>query len=631
MYTKIISSTEDITETIVKFYNNVSSRCDGYGITTGTTLMNESKIIKNIILNLKSKGIRLRHITEVTTDNIEYCKEIMSNIELRHLEGVKGGMAVSDTEYITTSTIKDGESGTQLFYSNGRQIVEQQQHIFDILWDKSTPAEQKILQIEQGLKPEVVDIVNDPLKSRNICIDNLKSSKEEILLLLPSFKSFDTQKIFGLLKIDNYLPKTRNTKIKILLNHENQFYESSSKILSDKHLNNTSIRYLLTGTESNNQSHTVVIIIDKKILLILELKDDYQDSFEKYIKFLVYSNNKSIVLSNAIIFDALWDHAELVKQFKHITEKLQLQEFELEKQIVDKTQDLRIAYNDLKKSNIEISKKEEKLQKINEELIKAEKSKSEFISMISHELKTPLVPIKGYTEMLLNPKLLGELNEKQLKAIQSIYRNVKKQESLVDDILDSTKLDLGQLNLLKKDVIIPDLFANVIKDIKFMAEKKHVDIVVGINTNLDDNVYCDEKRIEQVLSNLIKNSIDFVPQEGGEILLNVEKQGIKSIDINDKNNKQTCSNDVSHFMVFTVKDNGKGIPKDKIDNLFKRFYQIDSSHSRKHGGSGLGLAICKGIVEAHGGRIWIDNNHSKGVTIKFTIPNYTNSGINNKT
>ena len=631
MYTKIISSTEDITETIVKFYNNVSSRCDGYGITTGTTLMNESKIIKNIILNLKSKGIRLRHITEVTTDNIEYCKEIMSNIELRHLEGVKGGMAVSDTEYITTSTIKDGESGTQLFYSNGRQIVEQQQHIFDILWDKSTPAEQKILQIEQGLKPEVVDIVNDPLKSRNICIDNLKSSKEEILLLLPSFKSFDTQKIFGLLKIDNYLPKTRNTKIKILLNHENQFYESSSKILSDKHLNNTSIRYLLTGTESNNQSHTVVIIIDKKILLILELKDDYQDSFEKYIKFLVYSNNKSIVLSNAIIFDALWDHAELVKQFKHITEKLQLQEFELEKQIVDKTQDLRIAYNDLKKSNIEISKKEEKLQKINEELIKAEKSKSEFISMISHELKTPLVPIKGYTEMLLNPKLLGELNEKQLKAIQSIYRNVKKQESLVDDILDSTKLDLGQLNLLKKDVIIPDLFANVIKDIKFMAEKKHVDIVVGINTNLDDNVYCDEKRIEQVLSNLIKNSIDFVPQEGGEILLNVEKQGIKSIDINDKNNKQTCSNDVSHFMVFTVKDNGKGIPKDKIDNLFKRFYQIDSSHSRKHGGSGLGLAICKGIVEAHGGRIWIDNNHSKGVTIKFTIPNYTNSSINNKT
>ena len=175
MDTKIISSTEDITETIIKFYTNVNSRCDGYGITTGTTLLEESQIIKKIILKLKSKGTILRHITEVTAENIEYCKEMMHIIDLRHLEGVKGGMAVSDTEYITTATIKDGESGTQLFYSNGRQIVEQQQHIFDVLWDKSTPAEQKILQIEQGWKPEVVDIIYDPLKSRKIYIDNLKS------------------------------------------------------------------------------------------------------------------------------------------------------------------------------------------------------------------------------------------------------------------------------------------------------------------------------------------------------------------------------------------------------------------------------------------------------------------------
>ncbi|MEJ7642118.1 MAG: HAMP domain-containing sensor histidine kinase [Candidatus Nitrosocosmicus sp.] len=624
MDTKIISSIQDITETIVKFYTNVSSRCDGYGITTGTTLMNESRIIKNIILHLKSKGIRLRIITEVTPDNIEYCKEIMSNIELRHLEGVKGGMAVSDTEYITTSTIKDGESGTQLFYSNGRQIVEQQQHIFEIIWDKSTPAEQKILQIEQGLKPEVVDIVNDPLKSRNMFIDNLKSSKEEILLLLPSFKSFDNQKKMGLLKIDNYLPKTHNIKIKILVNHENQVYESSSKFLSDKQLNNTSIRYLLTDTESNNQSHTVVIIIDKKTLLILELKGDYQDSFEKSIKFLVYSNNKSIVLSNAIIFDALWDHAELVKQFKHINEKLQLQEFELEKQIVDKTQGLRIIYNDLKKSNIEISNKEENLRKINKELINAEKSKSEFISMLSHELRTPLVPIKGYAEMLLKPQLLGELNEKQLKAIQSIYRNIKKQESLVDDVLDSAKLDLGQLYLSKKEVTISDLFANVMNDSKHMAEEKKVSLSTHINTKTKNKIYCDEKRIEQVLSNLIKNSIDFVAKKEGKIMLTID-------DDNSNINNNSDNSGILSNVVFTVKDNGKGIPKDKMDNLFKRFYQIDSSRTRKHGGSGLGLAICKGIVEAHGGRIWIDDNHSKGVTIKFTIPNYTNSSIKNKT
>ncbi|MBA3286322.1 MAG: HAMP domain-containing histidine kinase [Nitrosopumilus sp.] len=245
--------------------------------------------------------------------------------------------------------------------------------------------------------------------------------------------------------------------------------------------------------------------------------------------------------------------------------------------------------------------------------------KNEFISMISHELRTPLVPIKGYTEMLLNPKLLGQLNEKQLKAIQSIYRNVKKQESLVEDILDSTKLDLGQLNLLKKDVIIPDFFSNVIKDLKFMTEK-HVDIVVDIETNMEKSkVYCDEKRIEQVLSNLIKNSIDFVPSKEGKIVLHVEKKEKQLINAHNKN-KHTYYDDVSHFLVFTVKDNGPGIPKDKIGNLFRRFYQIDTSVTRSHAGTGLGLVICKGIIEAHGGQIWVDKNHNNGCSISFSIP-----------
>ncbi|MDQ6724164.1 MAG: ATP-binding protein, partial [Thermoproteota archaeon] len=83
-------------------------------------------------------------------------------------------------------------------------------------------------------------------------------------------------------------------------------------------------------------------------------------------------------------------------------------------------------------------------------------------------------------------------------------------------------------------------------------------------------------------------------------------------------------------LVFTVRDNGKGIPKDKIDNLFKKFYQVDTNYTRSHGGSGLGLAICKGIIEAHGGRIWIDKSRSQGVNILFTIPNYSTNSIQNK-
>jgi signal transduction histidine kinase len=257
-----------------------------------------------------------------------------------------------------------------------------------------------------------------------------------------------------------------------------------------------------------------------------------------------------------------------------------------------------------------ILKKDQEIEKANRELIEIEYKKDEFISMITHELRTPLIPIKGYAEMLLKPKILGEINENQRKAIQSIYRNIKKEEALVEDILDVYKLELGKINLSKREVIISDLFTNVINDLKLMAEEKQISLVSEINTKSGDKVYCDEERIEQVLSNLIKNSIDFVPKKEGKIILRVDEDN----QVMDINNNEMVSN-----LVFTVEDNGKGIPDDKIDSLFNKFYQMDSSATRKHSGTGLGLVICKGIIEAHGGKIWINKDSKVGTTVKFTL------------
>src|SRR6476620_3720630 len=159
-----------------------------------------------------------------------------------------------------------------------------------------------------------------------------------------------------------------------------------------------------------------------------------------------------------------------------------------------------------------------------------------------------------------------------------------------------------------------------------MIGEKQISIITELNTKTIKTIYCDEKRIEQVFLNLIKNSIDFVPEKGGNIILRVEdkkeEEGEKKISNNsDKNNNGDAKNKITRYMIFTVKDNGRGIPKDKVGNLFKKFYQIDTSATRKHSGTGLGLVICKGIVEAHGGRIWINKNtFSTGVCIKFTIP-----------
>ncbi|MGN6560312.1 MAG: sensor histidine kinase, partial [Candidatus Nitrosocosmicus sp.] len=248
--------------------------------------------------------------------------------------------------------------------------------------------------------------------------------------------------------------------------------------------------------------------------------------------------------------------------------------------------------------------------------------KSEFLSMISHELRTPLVPIKGYTEMLLRSSKSNALNEKQKKALQTIHRNVEKEESLIEDVLNIYLFETEKLTLSKTEVVVSEIVENVINDLKPLLLDKSVTIINETETKVLDKVYCDQKRIEQVLSNLVKNSIDFVPKENGKIMISIEK---RKKDKNKNKNKvvenRYADSQRSLYHLFTVKDNGPGIPEEKLDLLFKKFYKIDTSATRKYGGTGLGLAVCKDIVEAHGGRIWVDNDHlEKGTTIRFTIP-----------
>jgi signal transduction histidine kinase len=122
-------------------------------------------------------------------------------------------------------------------------------------------------------------------------------------------------------------------------------------------------------------------------------------------------------------------------------------------------------------------------------------------------------------------------------------------------------------------------------------------------------VLCDPRRIRQVITNLIKNSIDFVPDKGGRITIRTKADYVTDNDSGKTN-----------YVTFTIEDNGSGIPPEKVGNLFKKFYQIDTSVQRKHGGTGLGLVICKGIIESHSGKIWIDKKYTSGTCISFTLP-----------
>lgn len=246
---------------------------------------------------------------------------------------------------------------------------------------------------------------------------------------------------------------------------------------------------------------------------------------------------------------------------------------------------------DIKNAQIRIQDQIKELKKVDEQ-------KDEFAAMVSHELKTPIVPIRLYTEMLLKEKILGKLEDKQIKALQSIYKNVGTLELLVDDVLDVTKIELGRLKLFKKEVDVQDLLRQNIETLSPFTDEKKITLLNELKTS--GKIFCDPKRLAQVLSNLVKNSIDFTPENIGKIKIVVEKN--------------------TDSYIFSVEDNGSGIPEEGRKNLFQKFYQIDASPTRKHGGTGLGLTICEGIVKAHGGRIWLDNEYTSGTRFKFTIP-----------
>ena len=254
--------------------------------------------------------------------------------------------------------------------------------------------------------------------------------------------------------------------------------------------------------------------------------------------------------------------------------------------------------DEIEKTNIDLHFETEKLKE-------RDNAKAELSAMVSHELKTPLVTISGYAEMLREDNVLGTLNKEQTHAVDIIISQTIKLERLISDIMDAQKMDLKKMKFNKREFDV-DVFMDEQIQIhsKLMDEKK----IRFVNSTSSEkmNITSDPDRLSQVFANLIKNAVDFVPASNGRIEINAIRK-----------NGQT---------IFYVKDNGSGIPKEKQENLFKKFYQIDTSLKRSHGGTGLGLVICKGIVEALGGTMWLESEVGQGATFWFSISNNGSGG-----
>ncbi len=239
-----------------------------------------------------------------------------------------------------------------------------------------------------------------------------------------------------------------------------------------------------------------------------------------------------------------------------------------------------------------------------EELKEIDRLKTEFLNMISHELKNPLTPIGLYSSALKKPKMLGELNKKQIDAVDGIHFNALRLARLIGDLLDVQNLESDRMVFDYGKFKVDELMRQICKKFESKIIERKIQLV---NTTQDSIVIkSDEARVKQVLEHLIDNAIAFVPKENGKIEIGA----------------QEADDSVSFF----VKDNGVGIPKEKQENLFKKFYQVSSGHKRVHGGVGLGISICKGIITKLGGKIWVESNPNKGSIFYFEIPKTREGG-----
>jgi PAS domain S-box-containing protein len=229
-----------------------------------------------------------------------------------------------------------------------------------------------------------------------------------------------------------------------------------------------------------------------------------------------------------------------------------------------------------------------------------ERMKDEFVSIVSHELRTPLTSIRSALGLLARGSLKKQ-PEKSHRMLEIAFDNTNRLVRLINDILDIERINSGKVTMEKQTCNAADLMMQAVNEMQAMAEKAEINLE---QTPISVEFWVDPDRIVQTLTNLLSNAIKFSPP-GSIVWLTAQLWDINS----DRKS-----------ILFQVKDQGRGIPEDKLETIFDRFQQVDASNSRHQGGTGLGLAICRNIIQQHGGKIWAESILTKGSSFYFTLP-----------
>jgi signal transduction histidine kinase len=699
---EILYGVENAMERGVYFISNAKEKMDIFFDHRAPSMVLGSEEYRNGFISLRRRGGKVRAFTEITTDNVKYCKELVELVdELRHLDGVRGGIALNGSEYMATTVLRKSKPLTQVIYSNVREVVEHGQYIFDTLWNAAIPAAKKIREIEEGSAPsEAATIIeNNPneiikqnrriaessnqistcmtsgglqyshkyfydtmkkllIKQRrgehkgiryitnidrvniklvreylklgiqirharnlppmsfgisdkeivatidkmeygkriqNLLMSNesaylkhfgsifeelwnsgvdaadrikdieegidfadieiianpregisrawriIKSARKEILIMFSSANALRRQIQMGGLGLLKDASEGRNVKVRLLIPHDtNQHILSTILQESRSHCPGVDFRSM----ENSFCTKITIVIVDRKECIITELKDDTRDISYNAAGLSTYSNSKSIVSSYISIFESIWKQTDLYEQLK----------------VHDRMQE-------------------------------------EFINVAAHELRTPIHPILGLSEILLSRE--GNIEEYH-DIINAISRNAKRLERLTEDVLDITRIESGPLPLHKQQLNLKDLVFNIIEDYRNEERNrlKKIKLLYRCYKATENGIIveADEKRLTQVICNLLSNAIKFT-NKGGKIYVKMKRLN------------------TAKQIVVSVINTGERINPEIYPRLFTKF--ATSSFV----GTGLGLYISKSIIETHGGRIWAKNNyHGKGATFSFSLP-----------
>jgi two-component system, OmpR family, sensor histidine kinase VicK len=338
--------------------------------------------------------VEFRYVTEITNDNLPYCKEMLKFSEIRHLDGVKGNFEVSDIkEYVAATTLQSANKQQpmpQLIYSNVKEVVEQQQYVFKTLWSKAKPAEQKIREIEEGIDLGETKIIQNPKKILELFINMIKSAKSELLLMLPTINAFLREERIGAIELLKKSAAEYNVNVRIIT-PSNDNVEKILQNIAPVAVRREQQENQKKGFEvqrSNIQfketamTTVTILVVDRRESLVMEKTDDSKETFIEAIGLSTYSTSEPTVMSYLSIFEGLWKQAKLYEELRVANERLQIHD----------------------------------------------KMQREFINIAAHELRTPIMPIIGYAEMLEEEELGEDVDEdkKKREAITAIIRNAKR-------------------------------------------------------------------------------------------------------------------------------------------------------------------------------------------------------------